>query len=539
MTLQLLKQYAQSQQSRYIATASRYLSDFASCLSGGACPSKLFDMDSPEAWQKALEEAKERLTFHDPNSAILEKSFSDGTNIKSGAIMEYEAILSASGKDRDGDILHPEGMRLDRKMPDLWQHIQSSPTGTLIEIKEQNENRLVCKFAIADTELGRDTAALMRIGALRKSHGFMPGASDVVEAIGFTKNSKGQDVPTGFRVKGCDVLESSNVSIPAHPGAEVIAVFEKEFDGVCTLFGQKKFNNDAIKRWAKSVYDARPVQTAGVTLEDQESSVDESNVEHMTIRKGGMSVRLTSTGDITMDVDNESVRDVVMGKPSKAQPKQEANSSGGSHSMGGDTVAKSAQGVACGCQTKTIKTKSFDADLLTKSYGMPDHLPGSFEEIRTKATKAARKVLEDNGDFNDDNGWMSVIGTYADRIVVCCHGWSRSGSKEKCYSVPISMGDDGEIEASSEYSKIEVQATVVEKSRDESLGLIVKSWRSEFAESIPTKQILSDVNATCLAKALLAKSIAGDEQATDEIVRAAETAKSLNEASQRLEAFSV
>ncbi|WP_417459130.1 HK97 family phage prohead protease [Kordiimonas sp.] len=557
MTLATFKQYVIDGKSRYAVPASKYLSDFAACLAGdGGCPVKLFDLQSADAWTKALEVAKTTLTFHDPASEILTKSFSDGAEIRTGAIMEYEAILSASGKDRDGDILHPEGMRIDTKLPDLWQHIQASPTGALVEIKEQNADRLVCKFAIADTHLGRDTAALMRVGALRKSHGFMPGVNDVVEALGFQKNANGQDVPTGFRVKGCDVFEASNVSIPAHPGAEVIALYEKEFDGVCTLFGQKEFEFDAVNRWAKSVYDARPVQGKGFTAEPESSEAttpqgDESG--DLKIVKGGVSVTVTRGGNITVSADNESMKpDVVDSglnsgedkKPAKAKPK-------GTESLGKDEVTKSVgdaletKAAGCGCGKKDAATplaiKAFDADsLTTKSYGggMPDYLPGSFEEIQRKARKAAEKSLEDGGDYDDDNGWLSIIGTYSDRVVVCCHKWSRSaGDKCKCYSVPLSVGTDGEVTGGKDYSEVEVQATVVEKSRNDSLGLFTKTWRPELNEEIQISKIFATAKASEIAKALVAKAIGGDAEALPAIEQAASVVRGIETDSEQISAL--
>jgi hypothetical protein len=128
-----------------IATADRYIKAIAGCLSGeGACPVQIFKLASGELWQKELADAAKRLTYCDEamaDSEFLAKSAREGTDISSGAVLEYDCILSSKRKDRDGDIVEQAGgLELDKNMPALWQHIQLSPIGKHVAMLSQDEH---------------------------------------------------------------------------------------------------------------------------------------------------------------------------------------------------------------------------------------------------------------------------------------------------------------------------------------------------------------------------------------------------------------
>lgn len=232
---------------------------------------ELARLGSSEQWTKEIADAAMRTIYDDAAMEI--KSFSDGTDITSGAVLEYDCVLSSRRRDRDGDILEPSGLTLDKSMPLLWQHLQLQPIGKHVKVLSQNEELLTCKFAIADTALGRDAATLTRFGALRKSHGFkpVPGQFEPLEVLKNEKgavvlNDKGQPIVKGWHVKKANVYEGSLVSIPANADGNVLRVYEKQFDGLAAAFSRRLLETDVVKGWAKSLYERRPLSVPGIDL---------------------------------------------------------------------------------------------------------------------------------------------------------------------------------------------------------------------------------------------------------------------------------
>jgi HK97 family phage prohead protease len=251
-----------------IGTALQYVKTVDAVFAAGlANPTTAFEL-TPAVWQKELESAARRLTYCDESSGdtdFITKSVREGADIARGAILEYDCILSTRRKDRDGDIVEPGGMDVDQKMPLLWQHVQSQPIGKHLSVVQQDENRVVCKFAIADIPLGRDAATLVKFGALRKSHGFKPVPGEF-EPLEIVKQADGKQVAKGWHIRKSHVMEGSLVSIPANADANVLAVYEKSFDGLCTAFSRDLLHTDAVKHWAKSLYDRRPVVVQGADM---------------------------------------------------------------------------------------------------------------------------------------------------------------------------------------------------------------------------------------------------------------------------------
>lgn len=254
-----------------IGTALQYVKCVDAVFAAGLTnPTLAFDL-APSVWAKELESAARRLTYCDEGSGDIDfivKSVRDGAGIARGAVLEYDCILSTKRKDRDGDIVEPGGMDVDVKMPLLWQHVQSQPIGRHVSVVKQDENVVVCKFAIADIPLGRDAATLVKFGALRKSHGFKPVPGEF-EPLEIVKQADGKQVAKGWHIRKSTVMEGSLVSIPANADANVLAVYEKEFDGLCTAFSRSELKTDAVKHWAKAWYDRRPVTVAGADVQQK------------------------------------------------------------------------------------------------------------------------------------------------------------------------------------------------------------------------------------------------------------------------------
>ena len=259
-----------------IATAEFYVKQLAGQY-GNDQAAAMFCNGRSVKWSTALKQARSEFTFHAKGMGPLpldDMAIDQSSKIDKGAYAEYEAVIGTCDKDMDGDIVEPYGYDFDMKSPALWMHAHGMPVGALKSVVSQDEKQATCRFKVADTPLGRDAVALMQVGALRKSIGFKP-----VEfaPLGFKKDAKtGQDVPDGWHVKKSKILENSLVSVPANLKTGVNVVYGKAIDGILTLSGQKKFQDERIALWAKSFDEGRPSAVRGWTKPDDEVEVVET-----------------------------------------------------------------------------------------------------------------------------------------------------------------------------------------------------------------------------------------------------------------------
>ena len=257
-----------------IATAEFYVKQLAGQY-GNEQAAAMYCNGRSVKWSTALKQARSEFTYHAKGMGPLpldDMAIDQSSKIDKGAYAEYEAVIGTSDKDMDGDIVEPYGYDFDMKSPALWMHAHGMPVGSLKSIVSQDEKQATCRFKVADTALGRDAVALMQVGALRKSIGFKP-----VEftPLGFKKDAKtGQDVPDGWHVKKSKILENSLVSVPANLKTGVNAVYGKAIDGILTLSGQKKFQDERIALWAKSFDEGRPSAVRGWTKPEAETAVE-------------------------------------------------------------------------------------------------------------------------------------------------------------------------------------------------------------------------------------------------------------------------
>jgi len=240
---------------------------------------------TPDAWTKEMEAAADRLTYCDETSGdtdYITKSIREGTDISTGAVLEYDAMMVTRRKDRDGDILEPAGLDIDTKMPLLAHHVQAAPYGKHVAILKQTDDVWVSRWAIADFPLGRDMAALTRFGAIRKSHGFKPVPGEF-EPLEIVKSADGKQRANGWHIKKAGVFEGSGVSIPSNVDGRILTVYEKQFDGICTAFSRDLLETPAMKTWAKSMFDQRPATVRGISLEDMASPKAVTDVETKSV----------------------------------------------------------------------------------------------------------------------------------------------------------------------------------------------------------------------------------------------------------------
>lgn len=230
-----------------VLTADRYFRSIEGCFDGGFCPTKLFKGASPEQWAKALGDAESKLTCASNRQKINPQSIkSAGNEASNKGIAIFDAVVTSTKRDRDRDILETKGAVIDEKMPLLWNHISMSPIGAMVKVLKHTDSLLRARFAIADTELGRDALKLIELGAMRISHGFDPIEYEPL------------DDDEGWHFKRFEIFETSVVSIPSNT------------DAVIEAYARNELKNEAVRAWGKKMFDARPVQ--GVGLPAQEKS---------------------------------------------------------------------------------------------------------------------------------------------------------------------------------------------------------------------------------------------------------------------------
>ena len=226
-----------------ILTADRYFRSIEGCFEGGFCPTKLFEQSTPEQWAQELESAALRLVYTDDEMSVKDLA-TGGMALSAGSIMDFDAVITSTRKDHDGDVLESSGAIVDPKCALLWQHITLQPIGKLVSVISANSKNVQGRFCIANTELGRDAAALIEMGALRISHGFEP-AADGYEPL----EKEGRWHITKFHV-----MEVSVVSIPSNT------------DAVITAFSRGKLHSALVKGWAGRLYDSRKQVWQGFCL---------------------------------------------------------------------------------------------------------------------------------------------------------------------------------------------------------------------------------------------------------------------------------
>jgi HK97 family phage prohead protease len=140
--------------------------------------------------------------------------------IEKSASPDFDArfVMSAATPDRMGDTIATSAYKsaaasID-KLIALWQHDADKPIGFFSNLKAQGD-RLIGDLKLANTNLAQMIKQLIADGVpLSASIGFR-GDADI------RRNDKGD--PIGLHFKAIELLETSIVSVPAHPRAVQIA----------------------------------------------------------------------------------------------------------------------------------------------------------------------------------------------------------------------------------------------------------------------------------------------------------------------------
>lgn len=262
----LLKSIASRSGRHGISTAAQCLKAFDACLDGGFCPRYAKGI-SGEQWQALIKEAENKLVYSAPGMNIKGAFESNSPQYA----MEFNCVISSRRKDRDGDILLPDGASLDPNAPLLWQHNSLLPIGLVLGKIGQSTQKISGRCAIAKfehdselAELARDAATLIQCNGLRISHGFEP------------KDYSPMDDDEGrWLIKSYEILEVSVVSIPSN------------VDAIIESFSRGKLHSPIAKDWAKSF---RKPQGIGVEFNGTRISDRVTPEVKLLFANGGLTV---------------------------------------------------------------------------------------------------------------------------------------------------------------------------------------------------------------------------------------------------------
>lgn len=173
--------------------------------------------------QDALDRRAARLVAPDGTEARgIRKFLSPQQKRISAETREIEFIVSTATRDRDGDIVEPDGWRLDRYRQNpvvLWAHDSSQPPVGRAEYiaVDGGALRARARFTDRDTYAFGDTVFRLYEGGFLSavSAGFMPDI-DAMELFE-------EDGRQGFRFRAQELWEFSAVPIPSNPDALVAA----------------------------------------------------------------------------------------------------------------------------------------------------------------------------------------------------------------------------------------------------------------------------------------------------------------------------
>lgn len=409
---------------------------------------------SAEDWKKELESASKRFTFCHEDFET--KGFKDGEAATEGALLTFDGVCTTKAKDRDGDVVESGGLVIDTKMPLLFSHLQQSPVGKHLSLIEQNEHSWSSHWGIAGTELGKDCAILVKFGALRLSIGFQPTE---FEPLAIEKDSAGGQYVKGWHIKRAQVFETSLVAIPANAQANIFATYEKEFSGLCTAFSRDLLKHDAVKHWAKSFYDKRPVQVQGASLKDEQVTKDTMGGELVD----GMA-KCDKCGEMKVDTAGECQ--------------------------------------ACGHQHGK---KSLTKDITpTETKGLSQYPRGSYEQVQNDLDRSARKYLKSKGKIEDDYGWTDLYATFTDKAVVCTY---KGDGKYDCYSIGYKMVN-GVAVFDGEPTEVDIEPAILAKRMSDKIHskeIVTKEVTVEVV-----KEVVKEVSFDELRKSFMAKCISND-----------------------------
>ena len=420
-----------------IWTADRFVRTLAEQVGLESCYKRI--SSKTVSYNDVLTKASETLVYSNPDMVVQEKQsddsleLPDGIELPKNTLMVFKHVLTSSRKDRDGDVLHSEGMMVDPGMLLLWQHVPTLPIGKFLAIHQQNEKNLEVYSCIVDmNDLCHDAAVMVDNKMGRFSHGF--------RAIEFQKLKAEEGVESGFEVIKAEIMEESLVSVPANIDAETQEV-------ILSLVEGGKLTSGIMKDYGNVIKEHRPISMP-VKL-DLKVTVNGQELKNHEERPNERS---------------DDGKTEVGQKDGLSTPKE----------TDGETERKDGEGSTSDKEVKMTEVKG---------YGF---IEGSWEETTCKLRDAASKKLVQN----KDQEWLYIEATFSNRIIVCHMSYIDDERSEKYVQLEWEM-QDGKPVLTGEAKEVEVITNIREKSFSKRLELNVWS-NDEEGKPKWIAQLLSD-----------------------------------------------
>lgn len=332
---------------------------------------------TPESENVQLEKATSKASF---------KVVAGDLDVPANSLIVMRHVLTSARKDRDGDILHPDGATVDSGAPLLWQHIWTMPVGKVVGIVEQTPEVLKVVSAVVDlkNQLTADIAELVDANVLRFSHGF--------QAKRFTQMKNGG----GLDITEYEIMEASLVSVPSN------------VDAVVEMYAKGTVKSAEVGLFAKGLSNLlRRNLGVGMEFSEKTTSVDPGQ-----------------------------------GEDPEEPETQEESTPGEETPEGGKSEGESKEsGTGCGCGgkksgepgTKDLQTLELKriTDSSTKSigYGM---FEGSYEWILRCLQNTAKSWLTGGG-VNCTDRFVWNVATFPDCAIFCAEHYSSGSPNEHLF----------------------------------------------------------------------------------------------------------
>lgn len=402
-----------------ILTADRYVQTLLDAVGSDVC----YRVAAKEltSFADVMTKAANTLVYSNEDSEVHEKlttnygdKLPEGVELPKNTLMVFKHTLTTPRKDRDGDVLHPEGMLVDPKMLLLWQHVHTMPIGKMLAIAIQNSKTLDLWSCIVDmNETCHDSAVMVDNGMGRFSHGF--------KATEFEKVKAKPTGEAGFEVFKGEIMEESLVSVPANIDSETQ-------DVILSLVEGGKLTSPVMKEVGKTLKEKKPT-TVPVEL-DLKVTVTQENKNESSNDKGE-----TGTSKETEEGSDKGGEDEGKGKAGDSEVKKEdeGEKEGKVCPKCGSEIKEGAC-VDCGYKTDEAKEK-------------PKKKPAKEDEEEEKSVKKGRvisaeneKKLRDAADYMEEAYNMDVS-----KPCKACISYAKKSVNDVLTSLGTESGKESEV----------------------------------------------------------------------------------------------
>lgn len=419
------------------------------------------------SFDDVMQKAAETLVYSNEDMGLEEKITSAGdfkrmlpadVELPKNTLMVFRHKLTTSREDRDGDVLHSNGMELDPKMLLLWQHVHTMPIGKMLHVAEQNDKEVRCVSAVVDmNETTHDAAVMIDNGMGRFSHGFRSIEHEK------RKDKNGGELG-GFEIFKAEIMESSLVSVPANVDADTEEVLLSLVEG-------GKLTSPMMKAVGKSIREHRPVTVGGTTIKFREKLGNyqrELACGSLQDLKAAADAGLIGTKE-DHDEDEPGTgkgTGTGGGEEAPAAASEKANAEGERPAQegeaGDDQVNECPK---CGAELPAkLPEKCPECGAELPPPKKSKAMSGSFEHLQQKLSEAAYKH------FGNDDHWVFIRATFPDKIIVDVD--SSPAGIPKCYEIGWKIEGD-EVELVPPAKEVNITEVVSSKSFDEKAGRII------------------------------------------------------------------